>query len=126
MASYVLSCWEPECPVFWQSQGRAVERRNLWLSIPALTLAFAVWMVWRMVVVNLPKVGFRFSTDQLFWLAALSLHRHLRILHEFDQDDFLRLLPMLRQACKKLLSPAFVPSAAISGPCLTDFMWISG
>lgn len=45
---------------------------------------------------------------------------------DFDQDDFVRLLPMLRQACKKLLSPAFVPPAAISGPCLTDFMRISG
>ena len=34
-------------------------------------LAFAVWMVWTVVVVNLPQVGFRFSTNQLFWLAAL-------------------------------------------------------
>ncbi len=71
MTSYVLSRWDPECPVFWQAEGKGVARRNLWLSIPALTLAFAVWMVWSMVVVNLPNVGFRFTTDQLFWLAAL-------------------------------------------------------
>ncbi len=46
-------------------------QRNLWISIPALMLAFAVWMVWSVVVVNLPNVGFKFSTNQLFWLAAL-------------------------------------------------------
>ena len=28
-------------------------------------------MVWSVVVVNLPNVGFKFSTEQLFWLAAL-------------------------------------------------------
>jgi NNP family nitrate/nitrite transporter-like MFS transporter len=45
--------------------------RNLWISIPALLLAFAVWMVWSVVVAKLPSVGFKFTTDQLFWLAAL-------------------------------------------------------
>jgi NNP family nitrate/nitrite transporter-like MFS transporter len=34
-------------------------------------VSFAVWMVWSMVVVHLPQAGFRFSTNQLFWLAAL-------------------------------------------------------
>ena len=28
-------------------------------------------MVWSVVVVNLPNVGFKFSTEELFWLAAL-------------------------------------------------------
>ena len=51
--------------------GRAIARRNLWISIPALLLSFAVWMVWSVVVAKLPSVGFNFSTDQLFWLAAL-------------------------------------------------------
>ena len=39
--------------------------------MPALLLSFAVWVVWSVVVVELPKVGFRFSTSELFWLAAL-------------------------------------------------------
>ena len=34
-------------------------------------LAFAVWMVWSAVVVELPNVGFKLSTRELFWLAAL-------------------------------------------------------
>ena len=50
-----------------EETGRAVARRNLWVSIPCLLLAFAVWMVWSVVVVNLPSIGFKFTTDQLFW-----------------------------------------------------------
>ena len=69
--SYVLQSWDPENPAQWQREGRRVASRNLWGSIAALFLAFCVWMVWSMVVINLPKVGFKFSTDQLFWLAAL-------------------------------------------------------
>jgi MFS transporter, NNP family, nitrate/nitrite transporter len=71
MATHVITEWDPENARFWDRTGRAVARRNLWVSIPALTLAFAVWMVWSVVVVNLPSVGFTFTTDQLFWLTAL-------------------------------------------------------
>jgi MFS transporter, NNP family, nitrate/nitrite transporter len=71
MATHVITEWEPENAGFWHRTGRAIARRNLWVSIPALTLAFAVWMVWSVVVVNLPNVGFTFTTDQLFWLTAL-------------------------------------------------------
>ena len=71
MASHVISHWNPEDKASWDASGHGVAQRNLWLSIPALTLAFAVWMVWSVVVVNLPNVGFKYSTNQLFWLAAL-------------------------------------------------------
>jgi len=67
----VLQDWRPEDPVFWRNRGARIASRNLWISIPALLLAFAVWMVWSVVVVNLPAVGFTLSPDQLFWLAAL-------------------------------------------------------
>ncbi|HEX9052675.1 MAG TPA: NarK family nitrate/nitrite MFS transporter [Anaeromyxobacter sp.] len=67
----VLAAWNPEDRAFWQSTGSAVASRNLWISVPALLLAFAVWMVWSVVVVRLPAVGFAYTTDQLFWLAAL-------------------------------------------------------
>jgi NNP family nitrate/nitrite transporter-like MFS transporter len=67
----VLHIWTPEDKAFWEQEGRAVANLNLWISIPALFLAFAVWMVWSAVVVQLPAVGFKFSTDELFWLAAL-------------------------------------------------------
>ncbi len=67
----VLTEWHPEDKTFWETQGKRIASRNLWISIPSLFLSFAVWMVWSVVVVNLPKVGFPYSTDQLFWLAAL-------------------------------------------------------
>ena len=67
----VLTTWLPEDQKFWADEGKSVARRNLWISIPCLLLAFAVWMVWSVVVVNLPNIGFKFNTDQLFWLAAL-------------------------------------------------------
>ena len=63
--------WRPEDPAFWGSSGKAVATRNLWISIPALLLAFAVWMVWSAVTVRLNSIGFTFTNDQLFWLAAL-------------------------------------------------------
>lgn len=71
MNRYVISTWEPETLSFWQKTGKSVANRNLWISIPALLLAFAVWMVWSVVVVNLPNIGFKYSTNQLFWLTAL-------------------------------------------------------
>lgn len=67
----VIDDWRPEDATFWNDAGRKIARRNLWLSIPALTLSFAVWMVWSMVVAKLPAIGFAFSPEQLFWLAAL-------------------------------------------------------
>ena len=67
----ILTDWRPEDPAFWNDKGRAIARRNLWLSIPALLLSFAIWQVWSVVVAKLPLVGFTFTTDQLFWLAAL-------------------------------------------------------
>lgn len=71
MSTHVLTKWEPEDKAFWEKEGKAIASRNLWISIPALLLAFSVWMVWSMVVVNLPNVGFKFDNNQLFWLAAL-------------------------------------------------------
>jgi len=67
----VLQVWMPEDKAFWVREGSAIANLNLWISIPALLLAFAVWMVWSVVVVNLPSIGFKFTTNQLFWLAAL-------------------------------------------------------
>ena len=71
LSGAVLQDWRPEDKTFWETMGRAVARRNLWISIPALLLSFAIWQVWSVVVAKLPLVGFKFTTDELFWLAAL-------------------------------------------------------
>ncbi|MDP1631227.1 MAG: NarK family nitrate/nitrite MFS transporter [Caulobacter sp.] len=70
-SSPVLTDWRPEDPAFWTETGKPVASRNLWISVPNLLLAFSVWMVWSMVVAKLKLIGFKFTTDQLFWLAAL-------------------------------------------------------
>ena len=71
MTSHVLTHWEPDDEQFWAETGRRVAQRNLWISIPALLLAFSVWLVWSVVVAKLPLIGFDYSTDELFLLAAL-------------------------------------------------------
>jgi len=67
----VITDWRPEDPAFWQTRGHRVASRNLWISVPCLLLAFCVWMLFSAVAVNLNKVGFNFTTDQLFMLTAL-------------------------------------------------------
>ncbi|QNM95157.1 NarK family nitrate/nitrite MFS transporter [Chitinimonas koreensis] len=71
MSAHVLKRWEPENLGFWQQSGARIANRNLWISIPALMLAFSVWMLWSVVVVNLDKAGFQLSKNQMFWLTAL-------------------------------------------------------
>jgi NNP family nitrate/nitrite transporter-like MFS transporter len=71
LGPHLIEDWRPEDKFFWQDTGRSIARRNLFLSIPALLLSFAVWMVWSVVVAKLPSIGFTYTTDQLFWLAAL-------------------------------------------------------
>ena len=66
----LLTIWAPEDKSFWEREGEAIAKRNLWISVPALFLAFAIWQVWSVVAVSLPGLGFKYSTNQLFWLAA--------------------------------------------------------
>jgi MFS transporter, NNP family, nitrate/nitrite transporter len=68
--SRVLHLWTPEDKAFWEKEGEAIAKLNLWISVPALFLAFAVWQIWSVVAVGLPGLGFKYSTNQLFWLAA--------------------------------------------------------
>ncbi len=63
--------WDPEDETFWERTGRKIAWKNLLISIPALHLGFAVWLLWSAIVVNLNNVGFEFSVGQLFWLAAV-------------------------------------------------------
>lgn len=66
-----LARWEPEDPQFWETQGKTLAWRTLWITTFNLTLAFITWFVVSALVVRLPNVGFQLSTSQLFWLAAM-------------------------------------------------------
>jgi len=112
-----IADWRPEDPDFWRSSGRAVARRNLWVSTYCLLLSFAVWMVWSVVVARLPAIGFDFTTDQLFWLAALPglSGATLRIFYAFLVPVFGgRLWTTLSTA--SLLIPAFGIGYAVQDP----------
>ncbi|WP_049723438.1 nitrate/nitrite transporter [Gilvimarinus polysaccharolyticus] len=69
--AFVLDDWRPEDADFWQNTGKKIARKNLWISIPNLFLAFAVWSIWSILVVKMPQMGFSYTANQLFWLAAL-------------------------------------------------------
>ena len=112
-----LTEWHPEDEAFWSDKGRAVARRNLWISIPALLLAFSVWMVWSIVVARLPAIGFEFTSSQLFWLAALPglSGATLRIFYSFMVPIFGgRLWTTLSTA--SLLLPAIGIGYAVQNP----------
>jgi NNP family nitrate/nitrite transporter-like MFS transporter len=90
LSGKTLEDWRPEDKTFWEEKGRKIARRNLAISIPSLLLSFAVWMVWSVVVAKLPAIGFRYTTDQLFWLAALPgvSGATLRIFYSFTVPIF--------------------------------------
>jgi NNP family nitrate/nitrite transporter-like MFS transporter len=66
-----ISHWNPEDPAFWQSTGRRIARRNLLWSIVAENIGFSVWLIWSVTATRLNKIGFHYTTDQLFQLVAL-------------------------------------------------------
>ncbi|MCB1497028.1 MAG: MFS transporter [Bauldia sp.] len=115
--SALIEDWRPEDDTFWREKGRRIASRNLWISIPALLLAFSVWMVWSVVVAKLPAIGFGYSTNQLFWLAALPglSGATLRIFYSFMVPIFGgRLWTTLTTA--SLLVPAFGIGYAVQNP----------
>ena len=64
--------WNPEDDAFWQTKGRAIASRNLWISIPNLLCGFAVWAMWGMITVQMINLGFPFKPAELFTLTAIS------------------------------------------------------
>jgi len=43
--------WDVEDPKFWESEGKKVANRNLWISIPSLLCGFAVWLYWGIITI---------------------------------------------------------------------------
>jgi NNP family nitrate/nitrite transporter-like MFS transporter len=67
-----LKNWNPEDPTQWESTGKTIANRNLWISIPALLCGFAVWLYWGIITVQMINLGFDFSRGDLFTLAAIA------------------------------------------------------
>ncbi len=67
-----IADWRPEDEAFWESKGRKIAYRNLWISIPALLCGFAVWGMWGIITVQMINLGFPFSQAELFTLTAIA------------------------------------------------------
>lgn len=65
--------WDVEDEQFWESEGKHIANRNLWISIPSLLSGFAVWLMWGIITVQMLNLGYGgFEKSQLFTLAAIA------------------------------------------------------
>ncbi|OGB34102.1 MAG: antiporter [Burkholderiales bacterium RIFCSPLOWO2_12_FULL_61_40] len=67
-----ISDWRPEDEKFWESKGKSIAYRNLWISIPNLLCAFAVWAMWGIITVQMINLGFPFKPADMFTLTAIA------------------------------------------------------
>jgi MFS transporter, NNP family, nitrate/nitrite transporter len=67
-----IADWRPEDEGFWNSTGKKIAYRNLWISVPALLCGFAVWGMWGIITVQMLNLGFPFTQAELFTLTAIA------------------------------------------------------
>ncbi|MBL8305047.1 MAG: MFS transporter [Rubrivivax sp.] len=67
-----IADWRPEDDAFWESTGKRIAYRNLWISVPALLCGFAVWGMWGIISVQMLNLGFPFTQAELFTLTAIA------------------------------------------------------
>jgi len=56
-----LEKWDVENQDFWESTGKTIANKNLWLSIPALFLSFATWAMWGVIINYMKDFGYNFG-----------------------------------------------------------------
>ncbi len=80
-----LDKWTPEENSFWEAEGNVRAWRTLIVTTLTLTVSFATWFMMSAIVVRMPGIGFTFTPNQLFWLAAMPglAGGTLRIIHTF-------------------------------------------
>ena len=67
-----ITKWDVEDEQFWQSEGKKIANRNLWISIPSLLCGFAIWLSWGVITVQMLNLGYPFDQSQLFTLSAIA------------------------------------------------------
>ena len=67
-----IADWRPEDDDFWESTGKRIAYRNLWISVPCLLCGFAIWGMWGIITVQMMNLGFPFSQAELFSLTAIA------------------------------------------------------
>ena len=80
-----ITKWEPENEQFWRETGSRLAWITCGVTTFSLIFSFATWFVMSAVVVRLPNIGFKFTTMELFWLAAVPglASGILRLIHSF-------------------------------------------
>lgn len=64
--------WNPDDETQWETKGKRIATRNLWISIPSLLCGFAVWLYWGIITVQMLNLGFPFTQSELFTLTAIA------------------------------------------------------
>jgi len=64
--------WNVEDERFWETRGKRIAYRNLWISVPSLLCGFAIWGMWGIITVQMLNLGFPFTQAELFTLTAIS------------------------------------------------------
>lgn len=63
-----LTSWDPENEATWD---KALAWRTLWITTFTLTMCFAAWFLPSALVPKLNAVGYAWTKEQLYWLAAI-------------------------------------------------------
>ena len=63
-----LSSWDPEDEANWDSK---LAWRTLWITTFTLTMCFVAWFLPSAIVPKLNAIGYTFTQNQLYWLAAI-------------------------------------------------------
>lgn len=63
-----LQAWDPEDEKTWD---KGLAWKTLWITTFCLTLAFAAWYLPSAVIPKLNALGYDFTKDQLYWMAAM-------------------------------------------------------
>jgi NNP family nitrate/nitrite transporter-like MFS transporter len=66
-----LTDYDPSNEEFWKRSGKKIAWKTLAITTAALTFSFATWFLYSVIVIKLPHIGFQFTDDQLFWMAAM-------------------------------------------------------
>lgn len=67
-----LKEWDVENEQFWETKGKSIASRNLWISIPSLLCGFAIWLYWGIITVQMLNLGFPYAKAELFTLMAIA------------------------------------------------------
>ncbi|MBP85137.1 MAG: antiporter [Planctomycetaceae bacterium] len=62
--------WDVEDSAFWDSTGKSIANRNLWVSIPNLLCGFSVWLYWGMIVKTMQRL--HFANEELFAFPSMN------------------------------------------------------